>query len=313
MERPPVVFNQDEHTKQPSLTPVKLEATTPSIDPSSSKILLTHHTVSTIFIQDACFQHRFIRSRDTSAVVERPERLRAVKLGLAAAVSHVVDAIPSSSVKSNQFPDNGADLPATGDVQTDDLTAALARMNLATRAPPIAESAIPVINSSASVDILNNPAVKFIHGDIDGDVYLEKLKEWIRDSQDKIMKGESEIPEDLSQGDLYRKSQSFYRKPSSNAACPVCPGSLDAIQGAIGTVCEAVDTVIKATRSKSDPAATTEVGSPTASRAFVAIRPPGHHCGEDTPSGFCFVNNVAIAAAHGGHACSIPNPGPNMG
>jgi histone deacetylase HOS3 len=34
-------------------------------------------------------------------------------------------------------------------------------------------------------------------------------------------------------------------------------------------------------------------------RAFVAIRPPGHHCGEDTPSGFCFLNNVAIGAAHG--------------
>jgi histone deacetylase HOS3 len=34
-------------------------------------------------------------------------------------------------------------------------------------------------------------------------------------------------------------------------------------------------------------------------RAFVAIRPPGHHCGEDTPSGFCFVNNVAVGAAHG--------------
>jgi histone deacetylase HOS3 len=38
---------------------------------------------------------------------------------------------------------------------------------------------------------------------------------------------------------------------------------------------------------------------------FAAIRPPGHHCGEDTPSGFCFVNNVAIAAAHGALASSL--------
>ena len=38
-------------------------------------------------------------------------------------------------------------------------------------------------------------------------------------------------------------------------------------------------------------------------RAFVAIRPPGHHCGEDTPSGFCFLNNVAIGAAHGDFFC----------
>ena len=37
--------------------------------------------------------------------------------------------------------------------------------------------------------------------------------------------------------------------------------------------------------------------------AFVVVRPPGHHCGEDTPSGFCFVNNVVVAAAHGEKHC----------
>jgi histone deacetylase HOS3 len=71
----------------------------------------------------------------------------------------------------------------------------------------------------------------------------------------------------------------------------VSPGSIDAIQGAIGTVCEAVDRVISTTRSTENQEAL--------HRVFIAIRPPGHHCGEDTPSGFCFVNNVAIGAAHG--------------
>ena len=65
----------------------------------------------------------------------------------------------------------------------------------------------------------------------------------------------------------------------------VCPSSMEAIQGALGTVCEAVDDLFH-------PEA-------THSRAFVAVRPPGHHCGEDTPSGFCFVNNVVVGAAHG--------------
>lgn len=51
----------------------------------------------------------------------------------------------------------------------------------------------------------------------------------------------------------------------------VCPGSLDAIQGALGTVCEAVDTVL-------DDSVTSDTGR--ISQAFVAIRPPGHHCGE---------------------------------
>ena len=70
----------------------------------------------------------------------------------------------------------------------------------------------------------------------------------------------------------------------------VCPESITAMQGAIGTVCEAVDKVILSSRS--------HVDTPI-HRAFVAIRPPGHHCGEDTPSGFCFLNNVMIGAAHG--------------
>ncbi|SIN90182.1 Acetoin utilization deacetylase AcuC [Sulfurivirga caldicuralii] len=33
-------------------------------------------------------------------------------------------------------------------------------------------------------------------------------------------------------------------------------------------------------------------------RAFCAIRPPGHHANRSRPAGFCFVNNVAVAAYH---------------
>ena len=80
----------------------------------------------------------------------------------------------------------------------------------------------------------------------------------------------------------------------------VCSESLNAIQGAIGTVCEAVDAVLCATGARApysaEPPTSLQAGP---RRAFVAIRPPGHHCDEDTPSGFCFVNNVAVGAAHG--------------
>ena len=86
---------------------------------------------------------------------------------------------------------------------------------------------------------------------------------------------------------------------------PVCPTSLDAIQGALGTVCEAVDQVFFASSPPPQSSPETNQQSQevepkqTNSRAFVGVRPPGHHCGEDTPCGFCFVNNVAVAAAHG--------------
>ncbi|KZP21521.1 Arginase/deacetylase [Athelia psychrophila] len=198
-------------------------------------------------------QHRFIRSRDTSAIVEKPERLRAVNVGLAAAMARL-----ESTVTKAEPDDNAGGL-----------VAALNKLNLASSdVDPLSSPnlAVSVVKSSASVDILRHPAVKFVHGDVDEDVYLENIKAWARDSHDKIAKSESEIPEGLSQGDLY-----------------LCPTSINAIQGAIGTVCEAVDDV---------------VGSTSCKRAFVSIRPPGHHCGEDTPAGFCFVNNVAIGAAH---------------
>ncbi len=60
------------------------------------------------------------------------------------------------------------------------------------------------------------------------------------------------------------------------------PDSLEAALRAAGAVCAAVDALL-------DGAAT---------RAFCAVRPPGHHATRDTPMGFCLFNNVAVGAAH---------------
>jgi histone deacetylase HOS3 len=230
----------------------------------------SNKTKTSIFIQDACYLHRYIRSTDLSAIVERPERLRAVKLGIAAAIAHIEEFTRSSPK------------PAASDNSTgDDLATALEKLDLLTDSKV---DVVDIINSKASVNLLNHAAVKFVHGDIEGDVYLEKLVALARDSAKKVGNGESEIPSNLSQGDLYCECNDPLLYECALTLRAVCPESLDAIQGALGTVCESVDKVMR---------------SPSPTNAFVAIRPPGHHCGEDTPSGFCFVNNVAVAAAHG--------------
>ena len=60
------------------------------------------------------------------------------------------------------------------------------------------------------------------------------------------------------------------------------PSTLKAALYAAGAAVQAVDLVM----------------SGSASQAFCAVRPPGHHAERDRAMGFCFFNNVAVGAAH---------------
>jgi acetoin utilization deacetylase AcuC-like enzyme len=60
------------------------------------------------------------------------------------------------------------------------------------------------------------------------------------------------------------------------------PFSVEAGLRAAGAVVAAVDAVM----------------ADTSTRAFCAVRPPGHHATPDRAMGFCLFNNVAVAAAH---------------
>lgn len=67
-----------------------------------------------------------------------------------------------------------------------------------------------------------------------------------------------------------------------DADTAMSPDSLEAALRAAGAVCAAVDALLDS----------------SATRAFCAVRPPGHHATHDTPMGFCLFNNVAVGAAH---------------
>jgi acetoin utilization deacetylase AcuC-like enzyme len=67
-----------------------------------------------------------------------------------------------------------------------------------------------------------------------------------------------------------------------DADTPMSPGTFEAALRAAGGATFAVDQVM----------------AKKAKNAFVATRPPGHHAETARPMGFCFFDNVAIAARH---------------
>ena len=122
-------------------------------------------------------------------------RLRALKIGFAAGIARLEQALPAGERREkdstgSQFDEN-------------DLASALEKLDIVQDARV---NVVDIVTSTASVNLLDNKAVKFVHGDIDGDVYLENLIKWTKESTDRIGEGGSEIPEQLSQGDLYRTS-----------------------------------------------------------------------------------------------------------
>ena len=136
------------------------------------------------------------------------------------------------------------------------------------------------IHRSSRAVSLSSPVVTSVHGL----TWMEELKlmcsaaeaklalngkELTRPEQEGILGKDEEKPR-LHEGDLY-----------------LCADSLNALEGCIGAVCDGVDRVFQSSALGNGP-----------SRAFVCIRPPGHHCSSTYPSGFCWLNNVHVGIAH---------------
>lgn len=100
---------------------------------------------------------------------------------------------------------------------------------------------------------------------IHGKNWPKKLFELCLESHEKLNKNEMEVPNDWNTGDIY-----------------LTPKTINAIEGVIGTIETAVDSLFLKKKKENH------------NLAFVVIRPPGHHSHACLPSGFCLLNNVQI-------------------
>jgi histone deacetylase HOS3 len=210
----------------------------------------TLYTETVVVLNDAVYGHRFSRPRTSktalSTIVERPERIRAGVLGVSTAYVRL----------GERHIDGALPILPKGNVHM------------------LPSIPFRIHKTDRRLSLLS-PAVTNVHGT----KWMEELKTMCDSAEAVLARGGKELqrptltrgpehatPEKLHEGDLY-----------------LCPESLEAIEGALGAVCEGVDAVFSA--------------GPR--RAFIAVRPPGHHCSADLPSGFCWVNNVHVGIMHG--------------
>lgn len=203
----------------------------------------------TIIIRDACYGHRYSRPRTSKAglstIVERPERLHACILGASTAYVRMGGRHA------------GGDCPPHPDR---DVPSPPFKIQKTTRSVP-----------------LNYDAVTQVHGQ----KWMEELQIMCDSAEGKLAMNGRELVRPIG----YGKDEAGNALPKLHEGdLYLCSTSLDALQGCLGGVCEAVDAVCGP-------------GNNT-SRAFVCIRPPGHHCSSNFPSGFCWLNNVHVGIAH---------------
>ncbi|RKL46717.1 hypothetical protein BFJ72_g2457 [Fusarium proliferatum] len=207
----------------------------------------TRPTQMIVVLNDAVYGHRFSRPRTSraalSTIVERPERIKAAVLGISAAYVRL-----GGRHSEGEYP-----------------------LHPKREAEDIHGIPFRIQKTERRLSLLS-PAVVNVHGT----KWMEELKMMCDAAESKLAMGGKELQrpqmnrgaekaDKFHEGDLY-----------------LCSESLNAMEGALGAVCEAIDTVF----------------GPGPQRAFVGVRPPGHHCSASYPSGFCWVNNVHVGIMH---------------
>jgi histone deacetylase HOS3 len=176
-----------------------------------------------LFIQPACLQHKYIRHANSSHIFERPERLRAVLLGVAAAVARLEEA--ETALKDSLG--NGNNITQSA---ADDLSSMLSGLSIqqSFASPNHLSIVTPPLAKNPGQILLHHPALQLAHsppspslldgGAVPASTYLRNLHRWASEAVDTIKHTGCEIPPGLglNQGDLY-----------------LGPGSILAIEGAV--------------------------------------------------------------------------------
>ncbi|KAJ5096189.1 hypothetical protein NUU61_005545 [Penicillium alfredii] len=123
---------------------------------------------------------------------------------------------------------------------------------------------------------LSDTSVTNVHGT----QWMTDLKSMCDIAESRLALTGKELVRPRTQGN---DGLAFGGPPLHSGDLYLCAESLNAFEGALGGVCEGVDAVL---------------GPGPTSRAFVCIRPPGHHCSADFPSGFCWINNVHVGISY---------------
>ncbi|KAJ2897172.1 Arginase/deacetylase [Zalerion maritima] len=217
----------------------------------------THHrpgsltnSETVVVLHDACYGHRYSRPRTSraalSTIVERPERVRGTVLGVS--LAYVL----------------------LGERHSDGLYAPH---------PQLEPAGIPdvpfLIRKSGRRVPLTSSVVTNVHGV----KWMEELKLMCDAAESKLaMNGKELQRPTINRGSDHSSAGKFHE-----GDLYLCSESLDAMEGALGAVCDGVDEIFSANGPR---------------RAYVAIRPPGHHCSTSWPSGFCWLNNVHVGIMH---------------
>jgi len=238
-----------------------------------------------IVTQDECFKHVFRRTKERATIYERPERLRFVNLGLAAALAW--DSLHHASPAS-LLPPSATNEPKSSSplVQTPRVTFTKATRKIAPHDPVLAkihdQPNRPPSPDSSTPSNSQNHTDRFASFRLSG-TYIEQLMGLCLQASELNLSGFSEVPEHLPQGDLYLSA-----------------GSEAAILGSIGACYTAIDSVLKQAEPKVEASrpSNEQKGNGVFKKAFVNVRPPGHHCTNSEPMGFCWVNNVLIGCMY---------------